>query len=489
MKILFLHPSALLYSNIYLRLEPLGLELVAEAARKAMHEVQLIDLQVEPQKTYFKILKSWQPDVVAMSCSYLANVPEIIALAKATKKEFPHIYVIVGGHSASFIPEEMLNHSEGAIDCILKGEGEAGIEMLLNAVGNDRKDFSQIPVTVTQDGIGPDPSCVNNIDDLFPARDLLRKPNKYFSAVLDPCASIEFSRGCPWNCTFCSAWTFYGRHYRMMDPEKVVDDLVRIEAPGVFVVDDVAFIDRSHGLAIGETILQRGIKKQFYLETRGDIILRNLDVFKFWKKVGLKFIFVGLEAIDESRLKRFNKHMTLSKNFEALEAARSLGIQIAVNIIADPGWDEKRFEVVRKWSMESPEIVNVSVYTTYPGTKSWYTETRKSISKDYRLFDLLHTVLPTHLPLKNFYEELVKTQQLLNSKFLGLKLIRDVGKTVFDNLMRGQTNFLKMMFDFKTTFKVEQQLAHHHQPVKYELSLPPDPVEKVNCEDFYILKK
>jgi radical SAM superfamily enzyme YgiQ (UPF0313 family) len=200
-------------------------------------------------------------------------------------------------------------------------------------------------------------------------------------------------------------------------------------------------------------------------------------------------MFIGLEAIDDEGLEKYRKRMTLSKNFEALEAARSLGIRVAVNIIADPDWDQKRFEVVRQWSLESPEIVNISVYTPYPGTEDWFTESRKLITRDYRLFDLLHTVLPTRIPLGEFYEELVKTQQLLNSKFLGWKLVRDVGKVVLGNLLRGQTNFLKMMFGFKTTFSAEKQLAHHNQPVKYEITPPPEPAEKVEREDLYILKK
>ena len=55
MKVLFVHPSPLMYSRIYLRLEPLGLELVAESARQAGHQVRLLDLQVFEQKDYYQI--------------------------------------------------------------------------------------------------------------------------------------------------------------------------------------------------------------------------------------------------------------------------------------------------------------------------------------------------------------------------------------------------------------------------------------------------
>src|SRR5919109_3162979 len=106
MKILLVHPSPLMYTKIYLRLEPLGLELVAQAVRQAGHEVYLIDLQVETHRDYFKNLRRWQPDVVAFSCNYLANVPEIIDLAKLTKAQSPNSVVVVGGHRASFVARD-----------------------------------------------------------------------------------------------------------------------------------------------------------------------------------------------------------------------------------------------------------------------------------------------------------------------------------------------------------------------------------------------
>ena len=99
----------------------------------------------------------------------------------------------------------------------------------------------------------------------------------------------------------------------------------QIKEPGVFIVDDVAFIHAEHGMAIGQAIARRGIKKQYYLETRGDVLLRNKEVFRFWKKLGLQYMFLGVEAIDEEGLKRHRKRVSVSKNFEALEFARRWG--------------------------------------------------------------------------------------------------------------------------------------------------------------------
>jgi hopanoid C-3 methylase len=486
MKLLTVHPGCLMYSKIYLRLEPLGLELVAAAARKGGHDVRLIDLQADQSSDYFKIVDGWQPDVIAFSCNYLANVPEIIDLAVVTKKKLPNCFILVGGHSASFIAQEILEHGQGAIDCVLKGEGEPAINPLLQAVEHDRKSIHLVPGAHTPEGEGPRPLFVHSLDDLMPARELVRNRRRYFIGVLDPCASIEFSRGCPWDCVFCSAWTFYGRSYRTKSSEAAVDEIGRIREPGIFLLDDVAFIQADHGMRIGELIAQRGIRKKYYLETRGDILLRNKEVFKFWRKLGLEYMFLGIEAIDEEGLRRFRKRVKLSQNFEALEFARSLGVSVAINIIADPSWDRDRFKVIRDWCMEIPEIVNISVNTPYPGTESWRTESRKLATRDYRLFDIQHAVLPTALPLDEFYRELVQTQRVLSMKHLGFAALREAAGLAVDRLLHGQTNFVKMLWKFNSVYNPNLQISDHHQPVKYEITLPPEHNGKVDRQSLYI---
>ena len=232
-----------------------------------------------------------------------------------------------------------------------------------------------MPGAVTAAGEGPPPRFVESLDDLRPARDLLRRRRTYFIGVLDPCASIEFARGCPWDCSFCSAWTFYGRSYRTASPEVVAEELARIREPGVFIVDDVAFIQAEHGFAIGEAIARRGIRKQYYLETRGDVLLRNKEVFRFWQQARPEYMFLGLEAIDEEGLKRFRKRVTLGSRTSRRwsSRARSASRSRSTSSPTRPG----TATVSRrsgKWCLEIPEIVNLSVTTPYPGTEIWHTE-------------------------------------------------------------------------------------------------------------------
>jgi len=315
MRVLLVHPSPLMYSEIFLRLEPLGLERVAQAVRMAGHDVRIIDLQTFSHAELYSEFARFRPNAVGISLNYLANVPEVIDLAKAIKAQDRGCFVFTGGHSGSFIAEELLVHGDGAIDCVLRGEGELGATALLAALPCD---VSQVPGVVTKNGRGPAPLMLDSLERFEPARDLLRRRKRYFIGELDPCASIEFTRGCPWDCSFCSAWTFYGRTYRVTSPEAAGAELESIREPNVFIVDDVAFIHAEHGFAIGKEIERRGIHKRYYLETRADVLCKNREVFAYWRRLGLQYLFLGLEAIDEEGLKAHRKRVSLGVNSEAL---------------------------------------------------------------------------------------------------------------------------------------------------------------------------
>src|SRR5204862_3539671 len=152
MRVLLVHPSPLLYSELYLRLEPLGLERVAAAVRAAGHDVRLLDLQVFDHAEYLRELAEWQPRAIGFSLNYLANVPEVIDLAKATRRRRPDAFVFVGGHSASFIAAELLGHGAGAIDCVVRGEGEVIAPRVLEAIGD--RGLERLPGVVTERGAG-----------------------------------------------------------------------------------------------------------------------------------------------------------------------------------------------------------------------------------------------------------------------------------------------------------------------------------------------
>jgi len=234
----------------------------------------------------------------------------------------------------------------------------------------------------------------------------------------------------------------------------------------------VAFIQSEHGYAIGRELERRGIRKEYYLETRCDVLLKNREVFAYWKRLGLHYMFLGLESIDEEGLKLHRKRVSPGDNFKALEVARELGLTVALNIIADPDWDEARFATIREWAMAIPEIVHLTVNTPYPGTETWFTDSRTLASLDYRLFDVQHAVLPTRLPLERFYTELVKTQSVLRQKHLGFSAMRGAARIIGGQLLRGQTNFAKSIWKFNRVYSVKRQLADHARPVTYTMRPP-----------------
>src|SRR5204863_714113 len=129
-------------------------------------------------------------------------------------------------------------------------------------------------------------------------------------------------------------------------------------------------------------------------------------------------------------------------------------------------------EVIRQWAMEIPEIVHLTVATPYPGTELWFTESRKLTTLDYRLYDIQHAVLPTKLPLQKFYEELVKTQNVLNRKHLGWQALKEVSSIAAKLVARGQTNFVKMLWKFNKVYNPQRQYAEHFKEVHYQMKPP-----------------
>src|SRR5262249_61355031 len=117
MRVLFVHPSPLIFSEIYLRLEPLGLETVAAAAQAAGHDVRLIDLQVSPPHAFGEMLARWKPEAIGFSLNYLANVPEGIDLSREAKRALPGVHVFVGAPRPSFVADDLPARAARAVTC------------------------------------------------------------------------------------------------------------------------------------------------------------------------------------------------------------------------------------------------------------------------------------------------------------------------------------------------------------------------------------
>jgi hypothetical protein len=92
-----------------------------------------------------------------------------------------------------------------------------------------------------------------------------------------------------------------------------------------------------------------------------------------------------------------------------------------------------------------------------------------------------------YLRLEQFHKELVRTQQVLNQKHLGFSALKDTFFLAAKFLAHGQTNFVKMLWKFSSVYNSKRQIADHHRPVKYEITLPSaSPVKTVNRKALFI---
>ena len=150
MRVLCVHPSGLMYNEIFLRLEPLGVELVAAAVRNAGHDVRLLDLQAASHRAFFRLVDQFRPEAVLVGMNYLANIPEVVDLCTAVKHRRPRTLTCVGGHSASFTAREMLDHARGGIDCVIRGEGEEAAPRVLAAWRDDPAGLHHVAGVITR---------------------------------------------------------------------------------------------------------------------------------------------------------------------------------------------------------------------------------------------------------------------------------------------------------------------------------------------------
>jgi hypothetical protein len=115
------------------------------------------------------------------------------------------------------------------------------------------------------------------------------------------------------------------------------------------------------------------------------------------------------------------------------------------------------------------------------------TESRKLTTLDYRLFDIQHAVLPTRLPLLRFYQELVSTQAVINRKHLGWQGLKDVARLAAGLALKGQTNFLRMLWKFNSVYNADRQYSDHLRETRYQMRPPDFPAgTRPRAETLYI---
>ena len=402
--------------------EPLALEYLAAGVSQD-HDVTILDLRLE--KDLLAALERVRPDVVGIT-SYTVHVNPVRYLFAQVKAWDPQVLTVVGGHHATVAPQDFVSPY---IDLIVMGEGVFPFQEIV-ARFERGEEFDGVPgVGLARNGalVKAAPAPVDGLD-VFPLPDrrfTARYRPHYFSEWMKPLTSLRTSKGCPYRCKFCALWKLAGGRYLKRQPAKIVEELAGLDEEYVFFADDESLVDASRMKALAGLIREVGIQKRYYLYGRSDTIARNPDLLELWREVGLERVFVGLEFFRDEDLEDIRKGSTLRDNEQAVRVLQGLDIDIHASLIVRPEFTRADFAACTSYCRSLDlDFATFAVLTPLPGT-DFYTEVREQmITHDYDYFDFIHTLLPTALPLKDFYEEYYQLYQRAISFTKRLAMLR-----------------------------------------------------------------
>ncbi len=409
MKVLFIQPPTNPHvwgGDAIFIIEPLWAEYLG-AGLKSGHDVLLLDMRI--QKTPLTdTLRDFKPDVVGMT-AYTVDVNTVRRLAKEIKVFNNEIRVVVGGFHANKNYAELLDPN---IDVVVPGEGVNTMRELVDTWEKegrlaDLKGIKGIAIKIDKEveltPMRPWPSLDSyNFPDRTMSANI--REHYFYKSSMKPVASINSSYSCPYRCQFCCLWPMTQGQYLSRSPKSLVDELATIKEENIWFTDDEAFIDGERMEKIARLIEERGIKKNYFFMTRSTSICRNPERFELWAKIGLKEVMVGFESTRSNDLVDFNKVATVGDNDRSIDILHQNGIDIRANFVITQDYEVQDFEnLLRYVDHMKLTLPLYFILTPFPGTVT-YEKVKESIFlHDYDYYDLLHTVLPTKMSLKEFY--------------------------------------------------------------------------------------
>jgi len=405
MKILLVQPplksGTMELSELYLD-EPLALETIATTVYQ--HDVKILDMRVDPSLE--QELSDFQPDVVATT-SYTPEVYRAIKVLEKAKEYNSNIFTVIGGHHATLMPQDFYKSS---VDAIVIGEGEITFRELINAYesGMDLEKVNGLALPKNGKLIFTPPrELISNLNETpLPKRELTeRYRDKYFRLSWRPLASLMTSRGCAFRCNFCSVWKHEHGKYRVRSPERVVAELLTMKEKYISIHDDDFLQAPKRAEKICDLIKEKGIQKKYKILARADSVIRCAKIIPRWKEIGLEVVTLGLESFRDEELKALNKCATVGQNETAIKILHDNGIVITAQFIVNPNYTKEDFdalaEYVIKMKFRDPLF---SILTPLPATDLYSQTKDQLLTHNYEMFDLVHSILPTKLPRKEFYQ-------------------------------------------------------------------------------------
>ncbi len=358
MKLLLLNaPPLMQRGSVGSMYPPLGILYLASYAREKYtemgrpFEVKVLDGNIDGPGDLLDEMHAFSPDVLGVSFGTQASTGAYQLINELRKERAGTApFVVCGGPHSTALPDDVLRRC--ATDLVVLGEGELTLFEILRKVDEGDMDFSCVPgVGFLRGGevvITPPRPPVEDLDSLpWPARDLIdlsRYPGSCYQKQRPETTMIS-SRGCPFNCTYCSnpVWTLSKPRFRLRDPEKVVDELEYIvNELGYREIFDQA--DEFSGSmkwagAFCDAVIRRGVKASLKAQFRADRmnaeLARKLEAAGFW--LGL----VGVESGNARTLAGVGKQVSSEMNTEALRAMKDAGLTTFALLMAFNVWEER----------------------------------------------------------------------------------------------------------------------------------------------------
>lgn len=392
--------------------EPIALEYIAAESKSRGHEVDILDMRVDPVSLASRI-KTFAPDVVGTT-GYSVDYGLMLDICSTVRSVQPDAKIVIGGHHASWRPWDFFKDN---IDFVVVGEGIDCFNDLLTALetGGALSTIEGLWYRSQGDFIGGLPVLKRrDLRSLSVPDRALTRPFRaqYGMGTLKNMASIRTSEGCPYRCSFCTIWRAMDGRYFQRAGEAVAEELSQIEEKGVFLIDDEPWIGARKMGAVQHAIETSGIKKNYVSYCRIDSINKHQSLLEAWQRIGMHVLLVGIEAVTSSELDEYNKGYKNASVKSALDFAKAQGLIIQGLFIIHPDWGYKEFETLRRF-IERHDIQHptFTVLTPLPGTPTLggigdhVTARMDNGDIDWSQFDLLHPVTKTKLPIDVFHNQ------------------------------------------------------------------------------------
>ena len=242
----------------------------------------------------------------------------------------------MGGHYPSFDYDEVLRQIPG-LDSIVRFEGEVTLVELLDSLRRG-EDWRHVHGIAFRNG---DKIVANPLRAPVPDLDMLPLPYRddiSYRSQLPAMASILGSRGCSWQCSFCSIRPFYeasgGSLRRFRSPDAIVKEMMDLHfhrGVRIFLFQDDDFLaggrsGRAWAMEVADRLISSGLSERiaFKISCRSDEV--DHERFRKLKEAGLAHVYMGVESGDEVGLLNMNKHLRPEQHIEAGRALRALGL-------------------------------------------------------------------------------------------------------------------------------------------------------------------